>query len=185
MKQELKPIEPPFPPEVAKIFERYPQDRDGYIIKLFRVFANSSRFLTSKGVTNLLDADSPLKLREREIIILRVTANRDCEYEWGVHVTAFSTAAGLTEEQTSATRLEPDDAECWTHKERLLIRCVDELCQHATILDDTYEQFQVHWDLIQQLEIIALCGNYHTISLVANASRLTPEDTGARFPFCA
>ena len=142
MKHILKPIEPPFSAEVAKVFEQYPQGEDGYIILLFRVFANSIRFLTKKGVLNLLDKDSPLTLREREIVILRATANKDCEYEWGVHVTAFSKAAKLTQEQITATRLGEDDAKCWTPKESLLVRCVDELCLHAKIQDDTYEQFQ-------------------------------------------
>ena len=143
---------------------------------------NSIRFLTKKGVLNLLDKDSPLTLREREIVILRVTANKDCEYEWGVHVTAFAKAAKLTHEQIVATRLREDDAKCWTPKESLLVRCVDELCTHAKIQDDTYERFQECWDLEQQLEILALCGNYHTVGFVANTSRLPSEQTAAKFP---
>ena len=182
MKHVLKPIEPPFSAEVAKVFEQYPQGDDGYIILLFRVFANSIRFLTKKGVLNLLDKNSPLTLREREIVILRVTAKLDCEYEWGVHVTAFANAAKLTQEQITATRVGEDDARCWTPKESLLIRCVDELCLYAKIQDDTYEQFQECWDLEQQLEILALCGNYHTVGFVANTSRIPPEETGAKFP---
>ncbi len=182
MKHVLKPVDPPYSAEVAKIFKQYPQDDDGYIILLFRVFANSIRFLTKKGVLNLLDKDSPLTLREREIVILRATAKLDCEYEWGVHVTVFAKAAKLTREQITATRLGEDDARCWTPKESLLVRCVDELCMHAKIQDDTYEQFQECWDLEQQLEILALCGNYHTVGFVANTSRIPPEETGAKFP---
>ena len=182
MKHVLRPIEPPYSAEVAKIFKQYPQGDDGYIILLFRVFANSIRFLTKKGVLNLLDKDSPLTLREREIVILRVTANMDCEYEWGVHVNAFAKAAKLTHEQIAATRLAEDDAKCWTPKESLLVRCVDELCTYAKIQDDTYKQFQECWDLEQQLEILALCGNYHTVGFVANTSRITPEEMGAKFP---
>jgi len=182
MKPVLKPLEPPYSAEVAKIFKRYPQNDDGYIILLFRVFANSIRFLTNKGVLNLLDKDSPLALREREIVILRVTANLRCEYEWGVHVSTFAKAAKLTNEQIAATRLAENDAECWTPRESLLVRCVDELCTHAKIQDDTYKQFQECWDLEQQLEILALCGNYHTVGFVANTSRIPPEDMGAKFP---
>lgn len=182
MKNVLKPIEAPFPPEVAAILERYPRGKDGYIISLFRVFANSLRFLGSKGVANLLDDESPLTLREREIVILRVTARTDCEYEWGVHVSAFSRAAGLTPAEVAATRLADHEADCWSKPERLLIRCVDELCEHATIGDETYEGFQECWSLEQQLEILALVGNYHTVSFVANCSRLAPEEGAARFP---
>lgn len=179
-KHILKPVEEPFPAEVADILSHYPQ-RDGYILKLFRVFANSLRFLR-KGTVNLLDRESPLTMREREIVILRTSANNDCEYEWGVHVTAFAGHVGLSEEQVAATRRGAPDDPCWNDKESLLVRVVDELCRQARISDETYDEFQRNWDCAQQLEILALCGNYHTISFVANTTRLPKEDFGAAFP---
>lgn len=182
MNHTLTPLEPPYAPEIAELLERYPRGRDGYIIRLFRVFANSTRFLGSKCATNLLDRDSPLTLREREIVILRVTANRDCEYEWGVHVATFAAAADLTEAQVAATRLAASDAPCWSPGERLLLDCVDQLCHSATLSDETRQRFQQHWTAEQQLEIFALCGNYHLISCVANVSRVAREADSPRFP---
>ena len=182
MKHVLQPVEAPFSPEVAAALDRYPKAKDGSIIRLFRVFANSLRFLTKKGVLNLLDPDSPVSLRHREIVILRVTANNNCEYEWGVHVAAFARAARLTDAQVRATRMARSDAACWTREEQLLIRCVDELCRDASIEDATYERFQETWDLAQQLEILALCGNYHLVSFVANTARVELEPGTATFP---
>ena len=168
--------------EVAEILKRYPQGKDGYIILLFRVFANSLRFLQNKGALNLLDKESPLSLKEREIVILRITANLNCEYEWGVHVSVFANAAKFTEEKIAATRLTCQDMKCWSEKEYTLINCVDDLCQYAKIQDHNYAEFQENWDLEQQLEILALCGNYHTVSFVANTSRLPNEVTAPSFP---
>ena len=182
MKQILKPINPPYSSEVALKLKGYPQGKDGYIIALFRVFANSMRFLDKKGVLNLLDKKSPLSLRDRELIILRVTANRDCEYEWGVHVATFAKTAGLNPEQVAATRLGRSDQDCWTQNDSLLLKCVDELCSHAKIQDDTLELFQDRFSLEQQLEIMALCGNYHTVCFVANTTRLPGEEIGSTFP---
>ncbi|MBL4826151.1 MAG: carboxymuconolactone decarboxylase family protein [Spongiibacteraceae bacterium] len=182
MKHVLKPVERPFSPEIEKILVQYPRGADGNIIKLFRVFANSLRFLSNKGVTNLLDKDSPLSLKEREIIILRVTANKNCEYEWGIHVSVFSKAAGLSEKQLAATKLSGSDADIWSTEESLLIKCVDDICLHALIRDDTYTLFQEQWNLEQQLEILALCGNYHTVSFVANTARIPIEEIGEKFP---
>lgn len=182
MKAILRPIETPFPTEIEDIFKRYPQGRDGYILKLFRVFANSLRFLTGKGALNLLDRDGPLPIREREIVILRVTANTNCEYEWGVHVAAFAHAAALTNEEVEATRLGSSAAACWSSKERVLVECIDQLCRRAIIADAAYAQFQALWSLEQQLEILALCGNYHLISFVANTSRIELEDFATSFP---
>jgi Carboxymuconolactone decarboxylase family len=126
MSRRLQPLEAPYAPDVAALLERYPK-QGGYLLTLFRTFANSKRFL-ERGVANLLDKESPLPLRQREIVILRVTANLDCEYEWGVHVAAFGRAARFSDAQIAATRLAEADAPCWTAEEALLLRVVDELC---------------------------------------------------------
>ena len=111
-----------------------------------------------------------------------MTANLDCEYEWGVHVAAFGKAAKLTETQTRATRLGDHTSGCWSAEESLLIEVVDELCSTGTNGDATRDRFQQTWTAQQQLEILALCGNYHTICYVANITRLDGESFGARFP---
>jgi hypothetical protein len=179
----LTALEAPFDPEVAAILATYPR-HDGYLLSLFRVFANSPRFLR-KGVANLLDRDSPLSIRQREIVILRVTANLACEYEWGVHVTAFSQHAGLTPAQVAATRCAADVADCWSAEDQLLVRVVDELCATGSLEAATLACFQQTWAVAAQLEILALCGNYHTVSFVANVARLPGEPFAARFPDAA
>lgn len=180
MVQCLAPLEPPFPPAAGTLLAGYPQ-RDGYLLSLFRTFANSPRFL-KKAVANLLDKESPVSLRLREIAILRTTANNNCEYEWGVHVAAFAGAAKLTDEQVAATRTHDHHAACWTTEEALLIRAVDEMCASGGIQPTTYSAIAESWSLAEQLEIIALCGNYHTISFVANTASLTRETFAAPFP---
>ncbi|MFC3105253.1 carboxymuconolactone decarboxylase family protein [Salinisphaera aquimarina] len=180
MKHVLEPVETPFSPRVAAALDRYPR-HEGYILQLFRVFANSLRFL-EKGSVNLLDKGSPLTLRQREIVILRVCANNDCEYEWGVHVSVFARSAGLTQAHIAATRAGDHESICWSADEALLVKAVDELCADATVRAPTYARFQETWTTEQQLEILALCGNYHTISFVANTSRLQNESFAARFP---
>ncbi|WP_395647932.1 carboxymuconolactone decarboxylase family protein [Terricaulis sp.] len=179
MAHVLTPLQPPFPAEVAEILKTYPQ-QGGYLLTLFRTFANSVRFL-KKGVVNLLDAESPLSLRQREIVILRVTANLDCEYEWGVHAAAFAKRAELTEQQVAATCGDAD-AQCWTAEERLLLRAIDELCDEARISEPTLLLVQQAFTREQQLEVLALAGNYHTVSFVANSAKLAPEAFAARFP---
>jgi alkylhydroperoxidase family enzyme len=176
----LSPVADPIPPDAAEILKRYPQ-RGGYLLTLFRTFANSVRFL-EKGVPNLLDDKSPLPLRQREIVILRVTARLDCEYEWGVHAAAFARQAEFSPAHIRATRLRDPDAPCWTPQESLLIRAVDQLCDAGRISGATLEGFRDAWTLEQQLEILALCGAYHTVSFVANTAQLPPEAFGVRFP---
>lgn len=177
---QLVPVEEPFTPELESLFRAYPK-RDGYLLQLFRVFANSPRFL-KKGTLNLLDRESPLTMRQREIVILRVTANNQCEYEWGVHVTAFAGHVGLNEAQVRATYLGNCTDVCWNVEESVLVKAVDQLCECGTVHPNTYENFKEIYNVEQQLEIFALCGNYHTVSFVANTARLPLEPFAQKFP---
>ena len=178
MENPLTPLEPPYTPKVEELLSAYPK-QDGYLLALFRTFANSERFLR-KGVPNLLDKDSPLDLRTREIVILRTTAKRACEYEWGVHVAIFAKAARISAAQIKATRTH--DLACWSEAEQRLISVVDQLCDQGTLDDRTLGRFQTDWSSAEQLEIMALVGTYSTISFVANVARLPPEPFAAKFP---
>jgi alkylhydroperoxidase family enzyme len=176
---QLKPISEPFAPEIEAALLQYSRI-DGYLLSLFRTFANSLMFL-KKGVPNLLDKDSPLSLRAREIVILRVTANNNCEYEWGVHAAALSEAAALNQEQVSNTKCAEISPSLWSPEESNLLRAIDDLCLDGKISTDTLVHFEANWTLEQQLEIFALCGTYHTLSFVANSARLANEPFGATF----
>ena len=178
MANRLVPLEPPFRPEIEQALSGYPLV-DGYILSLFRTFANSLRFL-KKGVPNLLDRDSPVDLHTREIVILRTTALRNCEYEWGVHVSVFADAAHLTQDQVQATRLGQSD--CWSAEELRLISVVDQLCANGELDSETLVHFRSDWSREQQLEIMALIGTYSTISYVANVAKLPREQFAASFP---
>jgi len=180
MSNVLAPIKEPFSEAVMAAFKSYPQ-RDGYIIGLFRVFANSVRHLR-KGFVNLLDKESPLSMREREIVILRISANNTCEYEWGVHVTAYGSHAGFSEEQIAATVNGDHRAPCWTERESLLIQVLDQLCEKSNLDQAILERFRQTWTVEQQLEIFALAGNYHAIAFVANCSDLPLESFAEKFP---
>jgi hypothetical protein len=103
-------------------------------------------------------------MRQRALIIDRVTARCGCEYEWGVHLAFFGDRVGLTAEQTrSLTEGTPNDA-CWPADEAVLIRAVDELHERADVTDAT-------WSVLEQiltpehiLDLLFLVGWYHAIS---------------------
>lgn len=174
MPDRLSPLPEPWPEDIAAMLAKYPSS-DGYILSLFRTFAQSKRFL-QKGVPNLLDRDSPLPLRMREIVILRVTANLGCGYEWGVHVAIFAKAAGFSDAQIAATTQPILGGTLWTPEEARLIAAVDRFCLHGRLDTGTRASFEADWTKEQQLEIAALCGAYHTVSCVANLARLPHED---------
>jgi len=180
MTNRLAPLTEPYPEDIAAILDRYPKV-DGYTLSLFRTFANSRRFL-EKGVANFLDRDSPLTLRQREIVILRTCANLRCEYEWGVHVTVFAEAAGFTDAHVASTTSVIVDRDPWDDDDAKLLAVVDGICGGGAPGAELRHWFEGAFSREAQLEVLALVGNYHTISYVAKMAELLPELFAARFP---
>jgi alkylhydroperoxidase family enzyme len=175
----LAPLQPPYAPEIQGQFDRIM--RGAPPLTLFRVVAANARAWEKFRAGSLLDK-GPLSLREREIVIDRTCARTGCEYEWGVHVTAFAAAAHLTEEQVRATVVGAADAPCWSAAEQALIATVDALHARATLDDTEFKALAAHYDEAKILEIILLCGFYRTVSYLANGLDLPLEQTAARFP---
>lgn len=122
-----------------------------------------------------------LSMRLREIVIDRVTARCEAEYEWGVHVAYFSERVGLTEMQIrSLTHGSPADG-CWSDDEAVVLRAVDELHDTSDIADDTWSALSERLEDEQLLDLLMLTGWYHTISYVARAARVPLEDSAPRF----
>ena len=175
----IAPLDPPYAPELQQQFDRIMQGAPPLL--LFRAIASSPRAWQKFTAGSLLDR-GPLSLREREIVIDRTCALTGCEYEWGVHVTTFAGPARLTDEQIRATVLEGPDAPCWSPGERALIAAVDALHHRATLSDAEFAALRAHYDDAKILEIVLLCGFYHTVSYIANGLALPLEEKGARFP---
>jgi alkylhydroperoxidase family enzyme len=175
----IAPLQPPYPPEIQQQFDRIM--RGAPPLALFRVIAGNARAWEKFRAGSLLDK-GPLSMREREIVIDRTCARTGCEYEWGVHVAAFATAAALTAEQVRATVLGPADAPCWSAAERALIATVDALHARASLSDAEFTALAAHYDEAKIFEIILLCGFYRTVSYLANGLALPLEEKAARFP---
>src|ERR1700683_2855601 len=96
----LAALQPPYAPDIQQQFDRIM--RGAPPLMLFRVMASNPRAWEKFRAGSLLDR-GPLTLREREIVIDRTCALNRCEYEWGVHVTTFAQAAGLSGAEIRAT----------------------------------------------------------------------------------
>lgn len=178
----IAPLSPPYTAEVdAQLAAMMPTGMPP--IGLFRVFARNLPMTAAMHGWGRyeLGRQFTFSVREREIVIDRTCARCECEYEWGVHVAMFADRAGLTRDQiTSLTHGEPEDP-CWNARERLLVRAVDALHDTADIDDQLWTELAVHFDDLQLLDLLLLCGWYHAISFAARASRLPHEDGTPRF----
>jgi alkylhydroperoxidase family enzyme len=175
----IAPSSPPYAPEIQEAFDRIMRGAPPLV--LFRTLARSERAWNRFSAASLLDR-GPLSLRNREIVINRTCALCGCEYEWGVHVSAYADKAALTEQQVRATVDGGAAASCWSHAESALLRAVEALHARSTLSDREYEDLATHFDEAQILEILMLCGFYHTVSFIARGLDLPLERFGARFP---
>jgi alkylhydroperoxidase family enzyme len=176
----IAPLEAPYPAAVQQDFERIMGPGRPPLV-LFRTIATQERAWKKFTAAGLLDK-GPLPLREREIVIDRTCARNACEYEWGVHITAFAAHVKLTDAQIRATVLEGANAACWSQAEQVLIATADALHERATLSDNEFATLAAHYNEAQILEIIMLCGFYRTVSYLANGLKLPLEETAARFP---
>lgn len=148
---------------------------------LFTTLARDERLFQRFMAGGLLDRGH-LTLRQRELIILRITARCGCEYEWGVHAALFGARAQVTaEQQRSLVHGKPSDA-CWTAEERALLEVCDALDARAQLDDDRYALAREVVGELGLLEVAMLCGFYRTVSYVVATARLPLEPFAARFP---
>src|ERR1700723_1943698 len=131
----VAPAPAPLPADIREAIEAIMGGKPPLV--LFTTLARDRRLFFKFFGSGLLDRGH-LSIRQREIVIDRVTASCGAEYEWGVHVSVFAAKAGLTEAQiTSLTVGRPDDT-CWNDADRLLTRLCDSLHDDCTVDDELW-----------------------------------------------
>jgi len=178
------PLTPPFAPEAERALARWmPPGAAVPPIALFRTIAKHEALGAAMLELGrfMLGRQCAIGLREREIVIDRVCARCDCEYEWGVHVVAFGAAAGLSEAEIAATHA-PGVAAVWGEREAALVELVDQLHDSGHVGDALWQRLARHFDERQRLELLVLCGWYHVIAYFANGAGVERESWARRFP---
>jgi alkylhydroperoxidase family enzyme len=174
---------PPYAPAVQAVFDRLPagwQPPFAIFTALARAPALLQRF--TRGAPAYF-AETALSLRQREVLLLRVTANCRCEYEWGLRIHYFRTEAGFDDDQVWSTVFGNAEDPCWRDADdRLLIRLADALHASADIPDGLWGELSRRFDTAAILELLLLAGYYRTVGYLANGLRLAPEPAAARFP---
>jgi alkylhydroperoxidase family enzyme len=171
----IAPLDAPYEPEIQGLFDKVMPPGQGPLV-LFRTLAQNPRVLSRIMGGGLLDKGS-LTLRQRELMILRTTANCACAYEWGVHVTIFADKAGLGPSEIAATI----DRGSLIGEDGLIFALADALHDHAAIEDDLWVKLATVFSHQQIIELLVLAGFYHSISYVANGLRIATEPYAAQF----
>jgi alkylhydroperoxidase family enzyme len=156
-------------------------------LALFRLLATDgplSEAMSAMGRFQLTHAPgraSAIAAADRELVILRLCARCDCEYEWGVHVSAYADAVGLNPALVRATRHAAADDGIWSPRQRVLVRLVDELHAQARVGDATWADLRATWSGEQCLHLVTLVGWYRLIAGICVSLALPLEPWAARF----
>jgi len=179
----LAPLDPPYDADTARTLERMMPPGIAPL-NLFRTVAHNPAILERFRSTGayLLNFGT-LPALDREIVIQRTCARCGCEYEWGVHAVFYGERVGLSTEQLDATAAGPGATDpCWSPEQALLIGLVDALHDHSDVEDALWERLAAHYTEPQLVELVALVGQYHFVSFIANAFRVQREEGARRFP---
>ena len=176
----IPPAEPPYAPEVQARFDALLPPGLPPLV-LFRTLASDLRLFERFMGGGLLDKGH-LTVRQREVVIHRVTGRCGSEYEWGVHAAFFAKRAGFDAEQLRSTVHGGAEEACWSAEDRLLIRFCDALLCSCDVDDALWTEMRAAFNEMAMLELLLLVGFYRTVSALTNALRLPLEPFAARFP---
>ncbi|MFI1485346.1 carboxymuconolactone decarboxylase family protein [Streptomyces sp. NPDC020747] len=140
------------------VLARYPE-----LTRAFNVFNGHLLFATS------------LKIRQRELLVLRISALRESPYQWKQHVWIARHEAGMTDEEIARVAEGPD-APGWSDEERALLRAVDELITDARIADGTWRELAEVLDERQLMDLVFSVGAYDTIAMAFRTFGVVLDD---------
>jgi alkylhydroperoxidase family enzyme len=168
----IAPAPDPLDPDIAAAIDAVMRGNPPLL--LFRVLARDRRLFGKFFNSGLLDRGH-LTIRQREIVIDRVTARCGACYEWAVHIAAYAARAGLTDEQLRSLAAGGPADVGWDDEDRVLIRMCDQLEETATIDDGLWAELRGRFSDEALLELVMLAGTYRTVSYLVNALALPPE----------
>ena len=174
----IGPAAPPLEPGVQEAIDAVMRGNPPLL--LFTTMARDPRLFHKFFAGGLLDRGN-LTIRQREIVIDRVTATCGAEYEWGVHVSVYGETAGLDREQVASLVAGGADDSCWSDEDRVLIRLCDSLSADCTVGDELWDELAALHTEEAIIELLMLAGFYRTVSYLVNGLRLPLEPGAARF----
>jgi alkylhydroperoxidase family enzyme len=104
-----------------------------------------------------------LSARQRELLVLRVAAVRQAEYEWAQHVVQAGDA-GIDAGEIARVAEGPD-APGWSLLERAMLSAVDELVDGAEITDATWKVLAGELDEQQLMDLVFTVGAYDLLAM--------------------
>lgn len=180
MSARIEAAQAPFSPEIQKALDRTMPPGVPPLI-LFTTLARDPRLFGKFFASGLLDKGH-LTLRQREVVIHRVTGQCRSRYEFGVHAAFFGARVGFSDTDLAALAHGAAGDARWSADEQALLNFADALHAGCDVDQGVWDALAAHLAPEGIIEVILLCGFYRTVSYLTNALRLPEEEFGKAFP---
>jgi alkylhydroperoxidase family enzyme len=117
---------------------------------------------------------STLSARHRELLVLRVAAVRNTEYQWRQHV-ASAGDNDVDPDEVARVAVGPD-APGWSDVERALLRAVDELLGDALIAEGTWSVLAGALEEHQLMDLVFTVGAYDVLAMALRTFGVPLDD---------
>lgn len=174
----IAPASMPLPTDIQDAIDAIMRGNDPLV--LFTTMARDRRLFVKFFSSGLLDRGN-LTIRQREIVIDRVTASCGAEYEWAVHVAAYAAKAELNQSQIESLTTGDSTDACWADEDRVLIRLCDSLHDSCNVDDELWDHLNRYHSEEAIIELLMLAGYYRMVSYLVNGLRLPLEPNTPRF----
>jgi alkylhydroperoxidase family enzyme len=115
-----------------------------------------------------------LSVRQRELLVLRVAALRDAEYEWAQHA-VLAADAGIDADEVARVKDGPG-ARGWSPLDAALLRAADELVADAAIGDATWFALAAELDERQLMDVVFTVGAYDALAMAFGSFGVELDD---------
>lgn len=177
-------IEPERSPneEQARILQKTLLTPDSEPLNLFRVLVKYPEMMKRvNALGGMFMAHGSLPPREREIVILRVAWNTECDYEFAQHA-PIGRRVGLSDEEIRALG-KPLGERDWSADDSALIRFTDELMEHSQVSEETWRNVSHAHDDDQMIELSLLVGYYQMLAGFLKTARVPLEEGAEALPY--
>jgi 4-carboxymuconolactone decarboxylase len=162
------------------VTDRIRQRRGGTLTPLDGMLLHSPEF--ADGWNSMLGAvrgQSTLPPDVRELVILRVAARNNADYEWRAHE-PVARQAGLGDDQIAAIGLGGGagggTGAGLTPAQWAALAYADAMTMHVTVPDEIFQAVRAHFDDRQILELTVTVAAYNMVSRVLVALAVQPGD---------
>lgn len=119
---------------------------------------------------------------DRELCILRVTAQCRAEHEWGVHVRYFGGSSGLSDSQIRSTVTGEEPSPGWSDRQRAVIAVADSIAGLRPFTDDEAALIRRELTDAERAEFVATAALYLGISAQCRTLAIPPEPGAPLMP---